>query len=234
MTHWVFDKVNKRFGDRPILRDVRVTLDAGDCQLLCGNNGAGKSTLLRILAGMERPNSAEIRHAEGGGSWRSLRRRLLRDFIYLHQQPYLFEGTVEYNLYYPLRGPRAERAEQVQEALQWSGLMDLAKQAVHKLSGGERQRVALARAWLRQPKVMLLDEPTSNMDVQCRARTIELLGALKREGVALLVATHDAQHFSGICDRVLRLEDGVLRDAFIGAPDFPAKVTPIDGFRASA
>ena len=150
--------------------------------------------------------------------------------IYLHQLPYLFEGTVAYNLNYPLRGSKQHRNDQLQ-GLAWSGLTELATQPVHQLSGGERQRVALARAWLRGPKVMLLDEPTTNMDMACRMRTVELLKSLKDEGVALVVATHDTQHFVELSDRVLRIDAGRLHEEPAGLSGFPQKVTPI-GARA--
>ncbi|MDJ0739220.1 MAG: energy-coupling factor ABC transporter ATP-binding protein [Gammaproteobacteria bacterium] len=227
MTEIRFERISKRFGDRDILDDVCVSLVSGECQLLCGANGAGKSTLLRILAGMEAPNGCDVVDAGQTRRWRRVKANLLRDVIYLHQLPYLFAGTVAYNLNYPLRGSRATRAAQVRRGLEWSGLTALADQPVHQLSGGERQRVALARAWLRGPKIMLLDEPTTNMDQGCRRRTVELLASLKETGVALVVATHDTGHFADIGDRVLRLENAVLREESSGSTPYPEKVTPI-------
>ena len=114
----------------------------------------------------------------------------------------------------------------MRQGLDWSGLSAVAEQAVHQLSGGERQRVALARAWLRRPRVMLLDEPTTNMDADCRCRTIELLQALKKEGLALMVATHDPLHFAEIADRTLHLVDGQLSVDQSPVPDLPESVTP--------
>jgi tungstate transport system ATP-binding protein len=220
--------IHKRFGRRDILDGVDLDLRSGQCQLLCGRNGAGKSTLLRILAGMERPDQASVVIEGKILRWRQVRRRLLADCIYLHQTPYLFEGSVRHNLNYPLSGPRQQRERRIQQGLDWSGLGALAGQDVHKLSGGERQRVALARAWLRGPRVMLLDEPTANMDLACRQRTVELLKALRNEGVAMVVATHDALHFSGLADGVLQLSDGRLAQSASAFTGLPGKVTPID------
>ena len=227
MTQLLFTKVDKSFGRRRILEGVDISLAAGECQLLCGENGAGKSTLLRILAGMERPDRAEVRGDGVPITWRKARKRLLSECIYLHQQPYLFEGSVRYNLNYPLKGLRANREALIRDGLKWSGLTPLADQPVHQLSGGERQRVALVRAWLRRPRVMLLDEPTANMDAGCRQRTVELLQVLKQEGVALVIATHDPLPFTIMADRTLGLVDGRLEEVDPSPSVLPEKVTPI-------
>ena len=227
MSQLLFHNIEKRFGRRRVLKGVEISLVAGRCQLLCGKNGAGKSTLLRILAGMERPDHAEVTVDGTVRTWRRAKKRLLSDCIYLHQQPYLFEGSVHYNLNYPLRGSRAAREARIDEGLEWSGLKEISEQPVHELSGGERQRVALVRAWLREPRVMLLDEPTANMDAGCRQRTVELLLALRQQGVALLVATHDPLAFAAVAERTLDLQDGRLTEAGVKAAQLSEKVTPI-------
>ena len=227
MSQLLFRNIRKKFGRRQILEQVDLSVTAGKCQILCGRNGAGKSTLLRILAGMERPDHADVTIDGTVRRWRQAKKRLLAECIYLHQQPYLFEGSVRYNLNYPLSGSRAARESRIREGLEWSGLTGISEQPVHQLSGGERQRVALVRAWLRGPRVMLLDEPTANMDVGCRQRTLELLRALKGQGMALLVATHDPQAFTGVSDRALELHDGRLREGEQLLAQLPEKVTPI-------
>ena len=227
MRQLLFRRIEKRFGRRWILKDVDIEMTAGQCQLLCGRNGAGKSTLLRVLAGMEKPDHAEVTVDGTVRRWRRVKKRLLAECIYLHQQPYLFEGSVRRNLNYPLRGGRSAREQRIREGLDWSGLAEIAEQPVHQLSGGERQRVALVRAWLRGPDFMLLDEPTANMDTVCRQRTVELLRVLKAQGVALLVATHDPLSFAGVADRTFYLSDGRLGEPACGAGELPQKVTPI-------
>ncbi len=227
MSHLVFRNIQKSFGRRRILDQVGISLAGGECQLLYGDNGAGKSTLLRILAGMERPEQAEVLLDGAARNWRKARKRLQAECFYLHQQPYLFEGSVRYNLNYPLKGTRAARAARIREGLEWSGLEALSEQPVHQLSGGERQRVALVRAWLRGPRVMLLDEPTANMDENCQRRTIELMRTLKDQGMSLLVATHDPGSFGCVAERMLNLHDGRMRETGQAADRLPGNVTPI-------
>jgi tungstate transport system ATP-binding protein len=223
-----FKRIEKRYGDRQILNGTDVTVRPGECRLLCGNNGAGKSTLLRIMAGMEKPQRCQVVYEGLPHRWQRVKRRLMVDFIYLHQQPYLFEGDVTYNLSYPVKGGRSARLKAVDKALDWSGLRELAAQSVDSLSGGERQRVALARAWLRRPDAMLLDEPTANMDADCRLRTVRLLEALKREGVALIIATHDPRHFGAISDGMMRLDNGSISTREADFVQFPKNVTLLD------
>jgi len=227
VSHLIFRNIQKRFGRRRILEQVDITLAAGECQLLYGNNGAGKSTLLRILAGMERPEQAEVTQGGAVQTWRRAKKRLQAECFYLHQKPYLFEGSVRYNLNYPLSGTRAARTARIQEGLEWSGLTALSEQPVHQLSGGEQQRVALVRAWLRGPRIMLLDEPTANMDENCQRRTVELMRTLKAQGMTLLVATHNPESFDCVAERTLKLHDGRLRDTSPALPKLPENVTSI-------
>ncbi len=100
--------------------------------------------------------------------------------------------------------------EAIAEAMQWAGICHLAEQSTSSLSGGERQRVALARARLKQPKVLLLDEPTANLDQASRQRTVELIYRLKKQGVAVVIACHDPLHFEQAIDVRLTLVKGSL------------------------
>ncbi len=206
----------KHFGKRLVLNDVTLQLDPGEVILLCGSNGAGKSTLLRILAGLEKPDRAELAIGQGDWlPWRRCKDRLLTQTLYLHQHPYMFDGSVRYNLAYalPRRLDAQTRRERVDQALAWGGLEQLQDNASKSLSGGERQRVSLARAWLRQPRILFLDEPTANLDQASRQRTLELLTPLKETGMSMLIASHDAHHFAPLADRTLYLHERQLIEA---------------------
>lgn len=203
--------IRKRFGRRLVLDEVELSVTAGACALLCGANGAGKSTLMRILAGLEKPESASVEAPGGPRSWRRARSDLLNMTVYLHQQPYLFDGTVRRNLAYGSVTPGIDKTARIEQALDWAGLATLAERHVQELSGGERQRVALARAWVRRPEVMLFDEPTVNMDAESRHRTLQLMRALQSEGVGFIIATHDPGHFDSLNNALWQLVDGRLR-----------------------
>lgn len=206
------DSLDKSFGHRVLLRDIALGLRAGQAVLLCGPNGAGKTTLLRILAGLERPDRCRVDLGRGTLPWRQGRQALLRNTLYLHQHPYMFDGSVHYNLAYalPRHLPRERCDELIDRAVDWAGLEHLRDTPAKSLSGGERQRVSLARAWLRQPRILLLDEPTANLDQVSRQRTLELLAPFKQTGMSMIIASHDTHHFSTLADRSLHLHGGGL------------------------
>ena len=107
-------------------------------------------------------------------------------------------------------------------AIKWAGLEDIAYNAARTLSGGERQRVAIARAWLREPEILLLDEPVTNMDQGSRSSTIRLLHNLKQQGMALMITSHDPLHFEALADTSLQISNGAIRRL-----RFKDNVTPI-------
>jgi tungstate transport system ATP-binding protein len=186
--------LRKTFGER-LLFDIELfQIEQASAYVLTGANGTGKSTLLRILAGLER---AEIGDAHFLSEPVRLNPypKLLRNAIgYVHQHPVMFSTSVENNIGYGLhvRGlPAAEIARQVQEAMEWAGVTHLRKSNTATLSGGEKQRIALARAKVLQPKLLLLDEPTSSLDGAAREQVIALIPNLVEAGSTVIMACHD-------------------------------------------
>ena len=209
----VFRGIEKTFAETNILRNVDISLYPGKCILLSGNNGSGKTTLLKIIAGLETPSRAEIELSGKSHSWKSTIRSIRREIIYLHQQPYLLSGTVESNVSYGLRFTHLNRKqlrESVKEALEWAGLADVAKHQAKTLSGGVQQRVAFTRAWILKPKVLLLDEPMANMDIESREQACDLLKRMKSEGMSIVITSHDTNIFDGLIDCHFSLSDGKL------------------------
>ena len=210
----VFRGIEKTFAETNILRNVDISLYPGKCILLSGNNGSGKTTLLKIIAGLETPSRAEIEFSGKSYSWKNTIRSIRREIIYLHQQPYLLSGTVESNVSYGLRFTHLNRKqlrESVKEALEWAGLADVAKHQAKTLSGGVQQRVAFTRAWILKPKVLLLDEPMANMDIESREQACDLLKRMKSEGMSIVITSHDTNIFDGLIDSHFSLSEGKLK-----------------------
>ena len=209
----VFRGIEKTFAETNILRNVDISLYPGKCILLSGNNGSGKTTLLKIIAGLETPSRAEIEFSGKSHNWKSAIRSIRREIIYLHQQPYLLSGTVESNVSYGLRFTHLNRKqlrESVKEALEWAGLADVAKHQAKTLSGGVQQRVAFTRAWILKPKILLLDEPMANMDIESREQACDLLKRMKSEGMSIVITSHDTNIIDGLIDIHFSLSDGKL------------------------
>jgi len=209
-THIYFSDIGIRFGHQQVLTDTELEIISGRCILLCGKNGSGKTTLLRIIAGLEVPNTGFVNTGIGKYDLNKYRQQLRQTTVYLHQQPYMFDGDVVSNLNFSLNNKltRKQRTDRINSAIEWAGLQNIANNSAKTLSGGERQRVAIARAWLRNPGVLLLDEPITNMDQGSRSRTIELLINLKQQGVALVVSSHDPVHFGALTDTLLQISEG--------------------------
>ncbi len=194
-----------------ILTNVEIDIKGGECTLITGKNGSGKSTLLKIIGGLLKPNKALIETGSVSLNWKKYRNLVKNDVMYLYQEPYMFDGTVRTNLRYALQ--KGQEIEAVNQAMKWAELEHRANTQAKFLSGGEKQRVALAQAWLKQPAVLLLDEPTANMDTKSRKRTENLLATFKESGTALFIASHDPNHFHRITNHRLLLDEGHITQA---------------------
>lgn len=196
--HIGFRRLSKHFGKDLVLDDTRFDISSHDCILITGENGAGKTTLLRVMAGLEKPDYCEVSIDQAAAEpWQRVRKRLLRSIMYLHQQPYMLAGTLRRNLLYSanLNPAIVDRQTSVDRAMHWAGLESLEDHAANSLSGGQKQRVALARARLRSPQILLLDEPTANLDNESREKTLQMLQGFRDSGIAIVIVTHDPDIF---------------------------------------
>jgi tungstate transport system ATP-binding protein len=177
-------------------------------------NGAGKSTLLRVLGGLERAEIDSLRFAgEDVLRVHPYPRALRRAIVYVHQHPILFSTSVADNIGYGLvvRGePPAAVRPVVEEAMAWAGVAHLRDTAPGRLSGGEKQRVALARAKVLQPRLLLLDEPTANLDGAAREQVIALIPTMVEAGSSIVIACHDRDLINLPGVQRLKLRDGRL------------------------
>ena len=210
------DQVDVRYPGqpRPAVQGASLGLRAGDIGVLIGPSGCGKTTLLRAVAGLERVSAGDIRL--GGEVVSSARTHLApeaRRIGMVFQDYALFPHLdVGRNVAFGLRHlPAAERGQRVAEVLALVDLAGSEKRFPHELSGGQQQRVALARAMAPSPRLLLLDEPFSNLDVDLRERLAhELRGILKKAGATALFVTHDQLEAFAIGDQIGVMHDGRL------------------------
>jgi len=205
--------VAKEYNGRRVLQVDRLDIHRGEIFTVVGPSGAGKSTLLRLLNFLEPPTSGRIRFLDAEFSPTQpmpleLRRRVTTVF----QRPILLNRSVWANVAYGLwlRGQR-DSAELVRTTLEQVGLLALARQQARTLSGGELQRVALARAMVLQPDVLLLDEPTANLDPYNVGLIEDIARRLNRErGTTLVLVTHNVFQARRLAHRAALLLDGQL------------------------
>ncbi|MEO8430688.1 MAG: ABC transporter ATP-binding protein [Acidobacteriota bacterium] len=206
------DGLRKKFGDFEATRDVSLAIDRSEIVALLGPSGSGKTTVLRLVAGFETPDAGTIR-VEGEDVTRLAPER--RRFGMVFQHYALFPHmTVGENVGFGLSGERlsdAAEKERVSEALSAVDLTGFEERRVPSLSGGQQQRVALARALAPRPRVLLLDEPLSNLDPTLRDRTRrELKRIIRKVGITTLFVTHEQEEAFDLGDRVAVLSRGRL------------------------
>lgn len=174
---------------------------SGEHIWLQGANGSGKTTLMRLMSGLEPVQQGRISFGAGG----------LR-ICYLHQAPYLFAGSVGRNLEFVIRSLKADKRPAARDALdlglKLAGLQSLKSQNAVTLSGGERQRLALLRAWLLQPDLLLMDEPTANLDKESVELMHRLVTDLLEKGTVIMVSSHQQNLLTDLCHHRWIIDSG--------------------------
>jgi multiple sugar transport system ATP-binding protein len=218
MTDLSLRQVSKSFGPVEVIHAVDLDVADGEFVVLVGPSGCGKSTLLRIIAGLEKPSSGDIRLGgrrvnEVAAADRGLAMVFQSYALYPHM-------SVRDNLAFGLentRTPRAEIAARVAEAARMLRIEELLARKPRQLSGGQRQRVAIGRALVRRPGIFLLDEPLSNLDAELRVAMRAELAALRRRiRGTMIYVTHDQAEAMTLADRIVVLNAGRIEQ--IGAP----------------
>jgi ABC-type polar amino acid transport system ATPase subunit len=220
MTMLRAEGVHKSYGDLEVLRGVTFDVEPGQVKVLIGPSGSGKSTLLRCLCLLEEPESGSV-ELEG-------RRPGSGEVGMVFQRFNLFQnmtalGNVMSGLV-AVRGlAKNEARDQAMEFLNRVGLAEKAAQYPEELSGGQQQRVAIARALVMQPKAMLFDEPTSALDVELVREVLDVMESLAREGMTMVVVSHELRFAHSVASSVLMMDEGrIIEEAppaeFFSAP----------------
>jgi cell division transport system ATP-binding protein len=211
-------KTYKRGADDEVvaLRDVSLEVAKGEFVFVVGPSGSGKSTFMKLLTREQAPDGGDIWVA--GKNLAKLRPwkvpALRREIGYVYQDFKLLPNkTVEENVAFALEvigKGRREIDERVPEVLELVGISEKAKAMPHELSGGQQQRVSVARAFVNNPRILLCDEPTGNLDPTTSVGIMKLLDRINRTGATVVMATHDQHIVDSMRRRVIELEDGVV------------------------
>jgi iron(III) transport system ATP-binding protein len=212
------ERIGLAYGKTPVLRDVSITVEPGEFFALLGPSGSGKSTLLRLIAGFNRNQSGRLlvggRDMAGVPPWE---RNVGMVFQNYALWPHM---SVARNVAFGLeerRLPREEVRRKVAAALELVGLGAYGERRPNQLSGGQQQRVALARTLAIEPKVLLLDEPLSNLDARLRVQMRRELRRMHDQlGVTTIFVTHDQEEALTMCDRIAVMDEGVVQQ--VGTP----------------
>jgi tungstate transport system ATP-binding protein len=205
--------LTKVYGARRVLDIPELRLEKGKIYGLLGPNGSGKTTLLEILSFLMQPTTGEVVYDSRKVDFcRTYLQGLRREVAMVEQQPILFTTSVYKNVEFGLRIrkiPKQRREQIVYEVLDLVRMRDFASASAHRLSGGETQRVAIARALACSPKVILLDEPTSNVDIE---NQIIIEGILRdiniQKGISMIFTTHNRMQATKLSDRIVFLFQG--------------------------
>jgi polar amino acid transport system ATP-binding protein len=212
--------VTKWYGDLEVLRGVSFEVEPGQVKVIIGPSGSGKSTLLRCLALLEEPDRGEIsledRRPQPGEIGMVFQRfNLFQNMTALEN---VMCGLVEVR-----RQSKREAREEAMAFLTRVGLADRASQYPDELSGGQQQRVAIARALVMRPKAMLFDEPTSALDVELVREVLEVMESLARDGMTMVVVSHELRFAHHVASSVLMMDEGRIveeapPDEFFSSP----------------
>ena len=205
------ENLSKQFSDKTIFSAMNINISKGEIVALLGPSGCGKSTLLRMICGLESVEVGSISFSEVDEAMDLRVENAQQSVGMIFQKPVLFPHlNVAGNIILGMSKPpsRKLRNEVAEKYLEDVGLSGFSKNSVETLSGGEAQRVCLVRALISEPKLLLLDEPFSSLDVKSRRKiAIETKQILKKKGISALHVTHDPEEAKLISDRVIKWEE---------------------------
>lgn len=214
-----FQSLNKWYGPLHVLNDVNLSVGKGEVVVVCGPSGSGKSTLIRCVNGLEtfQKGGLTVDGARLGTPETRLRNlRMEVGFVFQQFNLYPHKTALENVVLAPIhvrKLPRAEAEARGRALLEKVGLGDKMGNYPHQLSGGQQQRVAIVRSLAMQPKIMLFDEPTSALDPEMINEVLDVMVSLAREGMTMMVVTHEMGFVRRVADRVIFMDRGAIVEA---------------------
>lgn len=215
--------LSKKFGEHEVLKDINLTVTEGEVVCIIGPSGSGKSTFLRCINQLENPSGGTIRYYGENLMDAATDIRLFREEVGMVFQRFnLFplKSVLENVMLAPVltkKTNKTQAKEKALELLKKVGLLEKANVYPKTLSGGQQQRVAIARALAMEPKALLFDEPTSALDPELVGDVLEVMKSLAKEGMTMLVVTHEMGFARDVADRVIFMDDGYIVEE--GTPD---------------
>jgi len=214
-----FKHVNKYFGDLHVLQDINLEVAAGEVVVVCGPSGSGKSTLIRCINRLETIKDGKLvvdtmAVHERGTSMTRLRAEI--GFVFQQFNLYPHMTALENIILAPIKVRKMKRGEAEdlgRQILERVGLEDKADAYPSQLSGGQQQRVAIARGLCMRPKIMLFDEPTSALDPEMINEVLDVMRDLAREGMTMMVVTHEMGFAREVAHRIVFMDEGQLIEA---------------------
>ncbi|WP_418555067.1 amino acid ABC transporter ATP-binding protein [Longibaculum muris] len=211
------EHITKNFKNLKAVDDVSLEIKKGEIVCLIGPSGSGKSTVLRCINGLEVPESGnvyiydQLLDMQGKDKGRELRNKM--GFVFQHFNLFPNMTVLENLTLAPIQVMKKSKSEAEEIACQYLkrvGLLDKKNEYPNKLSGGQKQRVAIARSLCMNPEIMLFDEPTSALDPEMVIEVLEVMQELAKEGMTMVVVTHEMGFARTVADRVIFLEDGKI------------------------
>ncbi|PTQ57284.1 MAG: Glutamate transport ATP-binding protein [Candidatus Carbobacillus altaicus] len=211
-----FEKVNKYFGTFHVLKNINLHIETGEVVVIIGPSGSGKSTLLRTINGLETITSGKlivdgVQVNAKGTDLNKLRRNI--GMVFQHFNLYPHKTVLENIILAPMKvlGLSRQEAEKIaREYLEKVGILEKINAYPSQLSGGQQQRVAIARGLAMRPKAMLFDEPTSALDPEMIGEVLDVMKTLAREGMTMVVVTHEMGFAREVADRIIFMDQGEI------------------------
>lgn len=199
------ENLSKKYGEKQVLRDLKLEIKIGETLAVTGKSGCGKTTLLKILSGLDREYSGSLylNDKDARGLEPNERQMAL-----VFQQPVLWNHmTIEDNIFFPIKKKRGPVFEQVQHICQRLEIGELMKRYPEEISGGQAKRVSLARALASGKEILLLDEPLSNLDSNTKEKVLAFLEEEYLGHFTIIYVSHDSREVGRLTEKVLRLDE---------------------------